>query len=154
MNTDASSAPDDPFSDPAAPPKKQTRVPLGQSDRPGHVISPENQAKIAELLKQRNEIPKTSPTYKNDRTALAREIFRLTREGAPQHPKWELHLGRPRFLVGPVIKVMRLQQDQHEFCQKLGQGNISLGVRICIDMAMSARKLPDLPAELDTSRGG
>lgn len=112
---------------------------------------PEITAQIRALETQKSELARKSPTYREDKRALNREIYRLSKIGLPTDLSWRNNDGRPAFLPKEQgVVCVRLASDQRAFCQRMSpKGNVSMGVRACIDFTMAARQLPVLPLELD-----
>jgi hypothetical protein len=112
---------------------------------------PEVTAQIRALETQKSELVRKSPTYREDKRALNREIYRLAKIGLPTDLSWRNNDGRPAFLPRDQKMVaFRLSQDQLAFCQRMSpRGNVSMGVRACIDFTMASRQLPALPPEFE-----
>lgn len=94
---------------------------------------------------------KGNPYYREQKKALNQKIYQLAKIGIPQDMSWRNNDGRPPFLPKDQITVtVRLAADQWAFCQKMSpKGNVSMGVRGCIDFTMAARDLPALPDGLE-----
>lgn len=112
---------------------------------------PEITAQIRALETQKSELARKSPTYREDKRALNREIYRLSKIGLPTDLSWRNNDGRPAFLPKEQgVVCVRLASDQRTFCQRMSpKGNVSMGVRACIDFTMAARQLPVLPEGLE-----
>lgn len=116
---------------------------------------PEVTAQIRALETKKTELDRKSKTYREDKRNLNREIYRLSKIGLPQDLSWRNNDGRPPFLPREQGSVTcRLTNDQIAFCHRMSpKGNISEGVRACIDFTMAARQLPALPEGLDDEDG-
>jgi hypothetical protein len=112
---------------------------------------PEITAQIRALEAQKFALDNKSKSYREDKRALNREIYRLSKVGLPVDLSWRNDDGRPPFLPREQGSVTcRLSADQIAFCQRMSpKGNISMGVRACIDFTMAARQLPALPEGLE-----
>ena len=113
--------------------------------------SPEIAAEIRKLEAQKMAlVRKGNDNYRLEKKTLNIEIYRLSKIGIPQDLSWRNNDGRPRFLpVDQTIHCVRLKPDQVEFCSLMTGGNVSEGVRACIDFTMASRELPKLPAGLE-----
>ena len=113
---------------------------------------PEITAQIRALEAQKAALSKSPKAlYIETKRNLNREIYRLSKVGIPDDLSWRNNDGRPPFLSRDQgTACVRLSADQMAFCQKMSpKGNVSMGVRACIDFTMSTRQLPALPPELD-----
>lgn len=127
-------------------PKYQLLVTPDDDRRP-----PEITVQIRALEAQKSALDNKSKSYREDKRALNREIYRLAKIGIPQDLSWRNDDGRPPFLPREQGSVTcRLSADQIAFCQRMSdKGNISMGVRACIDFTMAARRMPVLPDGLE-----
>lgn len=122
-------------------------------------VIPEDDRRPAEITAQIRELEAKKSTldrkdlaaYKLAKRDLNREIYRLSKIGIPDDLSWRHNDGRPAFLPKEQgIMCVRLTSDQRTFCQRMSpKGNVSMGVRSCIDFTMAARQLPVLPSEFD-----
>ncbi len=113
---------------------------------------PEVTAQIRELEAQKHELKKLNPPgYIEKRRALNREIYRLSLIGLPRDLSWRNNDGRPAFLPADhTTRTVKLTPDQVAFCQRMSaKGNVSMGIRACIDFTMASRQLPALPEGLE-----
>ena len=108
-------------------------------------------AQIRGLEAKKLELDKKSPSYREDKRTLNREIYRLSKIGLPVDLSWRNDDGRPPFLPREQgTATVRLTNDQLAFCHRMSpKGNISMGIRACIDFTMSTRQLPALPEGLE-----
>lgn len=127
-------------------PKYQLMVIPDDDRRPAEIT-----AQIRGLETQKFALDHKSKSYREDKRALNREIYRLSKIGLPVDLSWRNDDGRPPFLPREQGSVTcRLSADQIAFCQRMSpKGNISMGVRACIDFTMAARQLPALPEGLE-----
>ena len=144
--TDSTTEPTNTMTDQPKPRRFQFKIVPDDDRRP-----PEITAQIRALEAKKIELDKNSLTYREDKRDLNREIFRLAHVGVPQDLSWRNNDGRKPFLPKKQgIITVRLGDDQAAFCQRMSaKGNMSEGIRACIDFTMAARQLPPLPAELD-----
>lgn len=113
---------------------------------------PEVTAQIRVLEAQKVELKKLNPpNYIEQRKALNREIYRLSLIGLPKDLSWRNNDGRPAFLPKDhTTRTVKLTADQVAFCARMSpKGNVSMGIRACIDFTMAARQLPALPEGLE-----
>ena len=123
-----------------------SRIIPDNSARPPEVL-----AEIRALEAERALIKRGDDDWKARRRVINQKLYKLVKVGIPDDGQWRNKNGRPALLPTDSQTItMRIGGDQLAFCAGMGKnGNVSAGIRACIDFTMASRKLPDLPTGLE-----